>query len=72
MFSIFSKHPKQVCMTYFEHFMLSMSLCKYFAEGSVKAFLHAIFPFWYESSSTRIKNIVTEKIAKSGCQKKSK
>ena len=69
MSTIFHKHPMEVCMTYWEHLQLSMTLSYYFAEGSLKAFVHAIFPFWFPSSSTNIKNIVTEKITKSGCRR---
>jgi len=70
MFVWFEKHPKEVCMTYVQHFALSMFLCKTFAEGSVKAFVHAFFPFWFSSSSTKINNMVTETIKKSGCRKR--
>ena len=66
--SIFTNHPNKVCMTYLEHFKLSMTLSKYFFEASVKAFIHAIFPFWFASSSTRMNKLIEYKIKTSGCK----
>ena len=68
MIHSFQKHPKEVCMTYYQHFRLSMTLCGHFIEGSVKSFIHAIFPFWFPSSSTEINDIITDKITESGCR----
>ena len=68
--SIFTNHPKKVCMTYFEHFKLSMTLSIHFFEASTKAFVHAIFPFWFPSESTRINQLIGNKIKNSGCQAK--
>ena len=42
----FFKHPKQVCMTYFEHFKLSMNFSKLLAIGALKAFVHVILPIF--------------------------
>lgn len=69
MISIFNKHPKEVCMTYFQHFKLSMSLSKLFLEGTIKAIIHAFFPFWYLSSSTRINKNISFILKNSGCRK---
>lgn len=70
MLSIFIKHPREVCMSYVEHFQLSIGLSTLFLEGSIKAIIHAFFPFWYPSSSTRINLMITDKIKKSGCRSK--
>ena len=40
----FFKHPKQVCMTYFEHFCFSMEMAYILGLGSLKAVIHAIYP----------------------------
>lgn len=66
--SIFTNHPNKVCMTYIEHFKLSMTLSKYFFEAGAKAFIHAIFPFWFASSSTKINELIASKIKSSGCK----
>lgn len=68
--SIFTNHPKNVCMTYVEHFKLSMTLSIHFLEGSIKAFIHGILPFWFASSSTNINKLIETKIKNSGCQTK--
>lgn len=70
MLSIFIKHPKEVCMSYFEHFQFSFGLSKLFLEGSIKALIHSFFPFWYSSSSTKINITITDKMKKSGCRSK--
>ena len=40
---IFS-HPRNVCMTYFSHFKLSMGLSFLFFKGSLAAFIHSFYP----------------------------
>ena len=41
------EHPSKVCMTYIEHFKLSMGFSYMFAVASAKAFIHAIIPDVY-------------------------
>jgi hypothetical protein len=64
------KHPSKVCMTYFEHFKLSMGFSITFASASVQAFIHAIIPDVYTESTTNTINKVQEKIKISGCTNK--
>ena len=63
-------HPAKVCMTYFEHFKLSMGFSITFAVASFKAFVHAIIPDIYIASTTNTVNMVQEKIKNSGCNNK--
>lgn len=63
-------HPVKVCMTYVEHFKLSMGFSITFAMASFKAFVHAIIPDIYIASTTNIVNEVQEKIKNSGCKNK--
>ena len=62
-------HPKKVCMTYFSHMKFSLSLSNDFLKASTKAFVHAIYPDAYITSSTdAIKNI-EKKMNTVGCKK---
>ena len=65
----FFKHPKEVCMTYFEHFKLSMNFSKLLAIGSFKAFIHAILPDFYITSTTDIIEEIKVQLANAGCVK---
>ncbi|MAZ55181.1 MAG: hypothetical protein CMP55_05200 [Flavobacteriales bacterium] len=62
------QHPKQVCMTYFSHFWFSMSLSLKLAIGSIKAFIHAIYPDKYITSSSDVTKEIMEDIESSGCK----
>lgn len=63
------EHPKKVCMTYLEHFKLSMGFSFMFAIASVKAFIHAFIPDVYIRSTTEIIEKIRDIIDKSGCSK---
>lgn len=64
------KHPAKVCMTYLEHFKLSMGVSVTFAVASSQAFIHAIIPDVYVDSTTNTVNEVQKKIKNSGCKNK--
>ena len=54
----FTKHPKKVNETYFQHFFKAMSYSFIFFILTIKSFIHAIFPFLFEYSvSDKIKKI---------------
>jgi hypothetical protein len=61
---LFTQHPAAVGMTYMQHGLLSLSLSRMFLVGAVQAFVHAIFPFFFEKGSTeqneKIRNTITE------------
>ena len=48
----FLKHPEDVNMTYTEHFKHSMYFSFLFMDSSIKAFIHAIFPEFFKTSTT--------------------
>lgn len=48
----FNAHPKEHNMNYCTHFCFSLSLSVYYITLSVKAFIHAVNPNWFEKSST--------------------
>jgi len=63
----FTTHPKNVCMTYKTHFAFSLKLSFKFALASVKAFIHALIPNVFISSSTEALNDINKIVKNSGC-----
>lgn len=61
-------HPKNVCMTYTRHFWFSMSLCRRFAVGSIQAFIHAVLPDYYITSSSDLIAEIKNDMSKIGCR----
>jgi len=54
----FTKHPKKVNETYFQHFFKALSYSFTFFILSVKSLIHAILPFCFEYSvSNKVKDI---------------
>lgn len=66
---MYFSHPKQVCMTYFEHLKLSLKLCYLLGKGSLKAFIHAFIPDKYITSTSDLVNEISNIIKESGCDK---
>ena len=63
-------HLKTVCMTYSEHWRLSLCLATLFARGALCAIVHAFLPNVFSSSSTVFGRRITETIARAGCHDK--
>jgi hypothetical protein len=61
-------HPASVCMTYFQHFVFSMMLSRKFAIGSWKAFIHALYPSAYITSSSDLIEDVKMDMTQVGCR----
>ena len=61
-------HPASVCMSYLEHFMFSMSLSAKLALGSAQAFVHALYPDAFITSSSDLVNHLQEEMKKVGCK----
>jgi|UniRef100_A0A6C0ESN4 hypothetical protein len=64
----FFKHPKQVCMTYFEHFCFSMEMAYILGLGSLKAVIHAIYPDFYITSTTDAIDYIQKRLKTVGCR----
>ncbi len=62
-------HPRNVCMTYLEHFKVSMNLSKIFLLASLKAFIHAIYPDFFITSSTDTVEKAKKIMNSAGCHK---
>ena len=63
------KHPASVCMSYMQHFLFSMNLGFLFVQGAFKAFIHAIIPDMFITSSSDIVTYATHLIQTGGCRK---
>jgi len=61
-------HPNNVCMSYLEHFKFSMSLSVSLLVGSFKAFMHAIIPSMFITSSSDLVKDIDLKLKTSGCK----
>ena len=62
------EHPKKVCMTYFEHMLLSLQLSRIFCVGSLKAVVHAFLPDYYVKSSTNAVIEAQQMMMNAGCR----
>tara|TARA_B100000963_G_scaffold295117_1_gene265926 strand:+ start:658 stop:882 length:225 start_codon:yes stop_codon:yes gene_type:complete len=61
------KHPKEVCMSYLEHCMLSLNFSYILLVGSMKALIHAIYPDAYVTSTSDLLVDIEKKMEKAGC-----
>ena len=50
----FTKHPKENKMGYFKHMYHSLHFAIMLFVASIKAVIHAIFPFFFETSTTDV------------------
>jgi hypothetical protein len=64
---MFSRHPKEVCMSYRKHFQFSIKICGIFALASAQALIHAIFPECFTTSTTQHVTHIQELLVTSGC-----
>ena len=68
LFCRFTDHPKNVCMSYFQHFLFSFKLSIYFLKKSIQAFVHSIYPNFYITSSSNVPTELKQKFSQVGCQ----
>ena len=67
--SIFVFHPQDVCMTYVEHFMFSLCLSGRFTIGAIQAFIHAIIPVLFKTSSSDLVSSIETTLNTAGCRR---
>ena len=65
------QHPKNVCMTYFQHFRFAMEISFLFLSGSVVSLVHAFIPDVFTKTPTFINEKIKYEIENSGCRKES-
>ena len=59
-YKIIEKHLKEVNMTYYEHLRHSLNFSKVFMDASYKAYIHAILPSKYQTTSTDLTRKLNE------------
>lgn len=65
---LFTKHPKEVDMTYIEHLMFALKLSALFFLLSIVSLTHAVFPFLFtKTASNLIKELHMELSEKRAC-----
>ncbi len=67
--SMFKAHPNKAGMTYFEHMLLSLRFSFMLFVASIQAFIHALFPFSFETSTSDVIKRIDTIMVKMGCKK---
>ena len=65
---ILLKHPKNVCLTYCEHLVLSLEFSIRFYIASIKAIIHAFLPFMFITSTSDTIKIIDKKLKVNKCK----
>ena len=63
------QHPKNVCLTYWQHMKFSLYLSYKFFIASIVAFIHAIYPDIFITNSSDIIKELSHEMKKIGCRK---
>ena len=69
---IFFQHPTHLSMTNFQHARLSMNFSYMFLKASKEAFIHAIYPDKYITSTSDTVKEITKILEESGCRESHK
>lgn len=64
----FLLHPKNVCMTYYQHFIFSSTLGFQLIIAGGKAFIHAIFPSLFITSTSDFNRDLKRILESAGCK----
>lgn len=67
-YDFFLSHPKNVCMTYYQHFIFSSTLGVKLIISGCKAFIHAIFPSLFITSTTDFNKDLKRTLDSAGCK----
>ena len=62
-------HPTNVCMSYIQHLRLSLYFSFILWIGSIQAFIHAIYPDTYVTSTTDLTDKLQNILKNAGCHK---
>ena len=62
------KHPKEVCMTYIDHFKFSSSISWDFLKASGCALVHAVFPCLFERTTSDTVDKIQFLLRRNGCR----
>ena len=67
MYSYFS-HPNNVCMSYFTHCKFALLLSSKLFIGSMKSFIHALFPSLFITFTSDLVNEISQDLKNAGCR----
>ena len=62
-------HPKSVCLTYYQHFCFSINVTKKLFIGSIKSFIHAIYPDIFITTTSDLLIELKNEMNNIGCRK---
>lgn len=68
VYNVFLLHPKNVCMTYYQHFIFSSTLGFKLIISGFKALIHAIFPSLFITSTSDFNRDLKNILESSGCK----
>ena len=57
---IFTEHPSRVGITYSQHFKFALGLSGLLTQATLFSFIHAFFPFLFETSASDIIKIMSK------------
>ena len=60
-------HPSSVCMSYFEHMVLSLGFAFTFFMGALKAIVHAFIPSLFITSTSDLIKDIDHSLKTKGC-----
>jgi hypothetical protein len=69
IYSMFFRHPSNVCMSYFQHMKFALRLSYHFFLGTITTFIHAFIPDIFVKTPTDISKHIHHLIENSGCRK---
>ena len=61
-------HPKRVCLSYYQHLRFSLNISKKLFIGSIQAFIHALYPDAFVTSTTDLLTECSREMEKIGCR----
>ena len=65
-------HPNQVCLTYYQHWNLSMYFARTLFIGSFKAVIHAFIPSLYKTHTSDLTKHIAQTLEETRCTKSTK
>ena len=68
----FIDHPTKVCMDYATHCQFSLNMTRLHAYGTYTSFVHAFFPWLYQSTVSDLNVKIADLIEKSRCNSETK
>jgi len=58
----FTKHPEEVDMTYWQHFVFALNLAQLTLRACLASIIHAFFPFLFITTTSNITSILYSKL----------